>query len=190
VDLLAHLVAAAARPGADQRRDRAFAPAVAQRAHALLEHARVDAPPAGVDRRHRALRGEEHRQAVRDEHQRRRAAKRGRLPVLLGVRPPGAGRLGGAPHGRAVDLAAVEEALARTARGLGHPAAVLVDVRAVVVGQAAEVQGLERTRRDAAVAGREQRAGAAGQPGRDVVAGPGERRFEGWQLGDGHGWRS
>ena len=56
--------------------------------------------------------------------------QRGRLPVLLLGRAVGGGRLGGAPHARAVDLAAVQEALARHADGGGEPLAVGVDVRA------------------------------------------------------------
>jgi hypothetical protein len=51
-----------------------------------------------------------------------------------------------------VDLAAVEEALAREPDRLGEPLAVGVHVGAVVVGQPAEVERVERLRRDPAVA--------------------------------------
>jgi hypothetical protein len=73
-----------------------------------------------------------------------------------------------------VDLAPVEEALARVARHGGDAAAVLVHVRVVVVGQAAEVEALERAGGHAAVAGREQRLGVR-QRRAEVPALPAER---------------
>ena len=96
------------------------------------------------------------------------------------------GRLGGAPHGGAVDLLAVQEALARAAGRGGHARPVLVDVGAVVVGQQAEVERGERPARDAAAAGGEERP-RAGQVGRDVVALPAERGLQLRQRGGGHG---
>ena len=65
-----------------------------------------------------------------------RVVERGGLAVLLGRGPRRPGRLGGAPHRGAVDLAAVEEALARQADRGGEPLAVLVDVGAVVARSA------------------------------------------------------
>ena len=61
-------------------------------------------------------------------------------PGSLGGRPRRAGRLGGAPHFRPVDLPAVQEPLARAAREGRHSPPVLVDVGAVVGGQPAEVE--------------------------------------------------
>ena len=173
VDLLADLVAAAARRRAERGLDRALGAELAQRGHALGHDPRRQPAPAAVQRRDRAVGDQHHRQAVGHEHERRRVLQRGRLPVLGRVRPLRPGRLGGAAHGRLVDLAAVEEALARRADRRGQPGAVLVDVLAGVVGQPAEVERGERALGDAAAAGGEQHL-AAGQGGADVLVAPGE----------------
>ena len=55
VDLLADLVAAGPRTGADDRRDVALATEIAQRAHALLEDASRQPAPAGVHHRYGAF---------------------------------------------------------------------------------------------------------------------------------------
>jgi hypothetical protein len=82
---------------------------------ALLEDPRREAAPAAVQRGDRPLGEEQHRQAVGGEHEGRGVGQRGGLPVLLGVRSRVRGRLGRAADLGAVDLAAVEEALARHA---------------------------------------------------------------------------
>src|SRR5206468_3172868 len=100
-----------------------------------------------------------------------------RLAVLLGGRRPEAGRLGAAAHTGAVDLAGVEEALARDAHRLRQPVAVGLDRLRGVLGQGTEVEGRIRRARDAAVASREQRVGAR-EVGGDVLALPAEGRLE------------
>ena len=83
----------------------------------------------------------------------------------------------GAADGGAVDLLAVEEALARLAGQGGDALAVLVDVGAVVGGQPAEVQRLERPAGHAAAARREERVRAR-QVGDEMVALPAERSLD------------
>ena len=155
-----------------QRRDAlgddAARAARASRSAARRRRPRRRAAPAGSRRRRRA---------------RRASRERGRLAVLVGGGPCRAGRLGRAAHVGAVDLAAVEEALARASDRRGEPLAVRVDVGAVVGGQAAEVERRERALRDAAAAGGEEHA-RAGQLGGDVLALPAEGIGQG---GIGHG---
>jgi hypothetical protein len=104
------------------------------------------------------------------------AVERGGLAVLLRGRALRAGRLGGAPDRGAVDLLAVEEALARPAGHGGHALAVLVHGVRVVGGQAAEVERFEGPGRDAAPARREERLRGR-EVGDQVVALPAERGF-------------
>ena len=91
---------------------------LAQRAHALVDDPARERPPAAVQRGDGAVGGEQDRQAVGDEDDRGgvgRARSPGRPPRCTGAL--GARRLGRAPHGRAVDLAAVAEARPRMADG-------------------------------------------------------------------------
>ena len=163
VDLLADLVAAAARRRARARR--AISPVGAELAQRATPSSTIPAasprqPPCSIATAPSATSSD--RQAVGDEHERRRVA-RARSPGRPRARAAAAGRAARrAAHARAVDLAAVEEALARGADGGGEPLAVDVDVLARVVGQAAEVERGERALRDAAAAGGEQHL-AAGQ---------------------------
>ena len=166
VDLLADLVAAATGAGPDQR---------GHRARRRRRRAAPRRPPPRCPRRRRASR------ACSAATAPPAASSTGRQSAVntsagwpsSAVAWPsssaggrcGPGRLGGAPDGRSVHLPAVQEALARAARGGRHAVAVLVHVGAVVSGQPAEVERGERPRRDAAAARREQRAGRpAGRP--------------------------
>ena len=88
VDLLADLVAAAARRRAERgARPRPSRAELAQRARRPRHDPRRQPAPAAVQRRHGAVGDEHHRQAVGDEHERRRVLERGRLAVLGRVRP-------------------------------------------------------------------------------------------------------
>ena len=82
VHLGADLVAAgAARRGRSTAAISPLAAELAQRAHALLEHARGEAAPAGVEHRDGAVAAERDRQAVGGQHHRadsRAAPSRGR----------------------------------------------------------------------------------------------------------------
>ena len=130
--------------------------------------------PAAVQRRDGPVGGEQHRQAVGDEHERGGVA-RARSPG----RPPRRGRAGRrrsrggpscrGPGGRRGSARAGRRRRRRAASRLASTLA------RVVVGQAAEVERRERAGRDAAAAGGEQHA-AAGQVGGDVLALPAERR--------------
>ena len=170
VHLLADLVAAAARAGADRGGDRAGRAELAQRGDALGDDPGRERAPAAVQRRDRDVGRQQDREAVGDEHERGGVLERGRLPVLLVHGPVERGR---AMDGRAVHLLAEQEPLARQADRRGEPLAVGVDVRGVVVGQAAEVERCVRAGGDAATAAGEQHA-AAGEVGGDVVALPAE----------------
>ena len=107
--------------------------------------------------------------------ERRSVRERRGLTVLVGRRTRGPWRLGGAPHGRAVDLPAVEEALARVTDRRGEPLAVRVDVRAVVLGEPPEVERGERAAGDPPAAGGEQQL-RTGKRGGDVLSLPAEGR--------------
>ena len=121
--------------------------------------------------RDRLARDERDRQAVGGEHDRRDAVERGRLPVGLVERRGGVGQLAHAAHVRAVDLQALQRALARDAGQRGEPVAVGVDGGAGRRRSGPEVQRVERRRGDAAAARREQHA-AARQRAADVLADP------------------
>ena len=97
VDLLADLVAAAARARAERGDDGPVAADLAQRAHALVDDPARERPPAAVQRGDGALGGEQDRQAVGDEDDRGGVGQRGRLAVLVRVGPLGRRRLGRAP---------------------------------------------------------------------------------------------
>ena len=188
VDLLADLVAAAARAGPISGGDRAARRRPrAARATPSATIPPASAAPAAVQRGDGAVGGEQHRQAVGDEDERggvARAPSPGRPPRSWA----GAGRrLGGAPDARAVDLAAVEEALPRRPDRGGEPRAVLVDVRAasssVSRPRLSESKGPSDTppRR---VENSAPRARAA----RRATCSPSQRNGAGraGQLGDGH----
>ena len=104
VHLGSDLVTANPGAGPDDRDDPARTREVAQRANALLEHARGEAAPARMQHRHRALAAERHRQAVGGDHDRPHAGQRGRLAVCLDqhvARRPGRRRARVAPRPRA-----------------------------------------------------------------------------------------
>ena len=169
VDLLADLVAAAARRRAERGGDGPVRPELAQRRDALGHDPARQPAPAAVQRRDGAVGDEHHRQAVGREHERGDVVERRRLAVLLGRGPLGPGRLGrrGARSRRGP---AARRGSARGAAGRsGEALAVGVDVGVAVVGEPAEVERGERTLGDAAAAGGEQDR-AAGEVGGDVVA--------------------
>ena len=126
VDLLADLVAAAARARPERGVELPLDAELAQGGDALGDDPGRQPAPAAVQRGHPAGAAEHHREAVRDEDERGELGLRGRLAVLLGVP---AHRPGGAPHAGAVDLAAVQEAVAREPDRGGEAVAVGVDVR-------------------------------------------------------------
>ena len=174
VDLLPHLVAAAARARADRARHRAVRAELAQRGDAVGEDPAGQPAPAAVQGGDRAVGGEHDGEAVGDEDERRRVGQRRGLTVLLRRGTAVARRLRRAPHRHAVHLAPVEEAPAREADERREALAVRVDVASVVVGQAPEVQRRVRPARDAAAPAGEEHARAR-QLGGHVPVLPAER---------------
>ena len=173
VDLLAHLVAAAARAGADGGLERAVLAELAQRLDALGEDAAGQRAPAAVQGGHGVVAGHDHREAVGGEHDCRGVFERRGLAVLLRVRARVRRRLGGPADRRPVHLAPVAEALPGDADLSPQPDAVLAYVLRRVVGEQPEVQRRERAAGDPSVAAREDDLGAGQIPG-DMVVLPAE----------------
>ena len=115
-----------------------------------------------MQRRDGALGDEHHRQAVGREHERGGIVERRRLPVLLDRGPRRSGRLGRAAHARPVDLAPVEEALARVA-GRGRQAlavgSTLASLSSVSRPRLSEANGPWRRRRGGSRTGPCRRGG-------------------------------
>ena len=172
-----------AAPGPISARDRAVAAELAQRGDALGDDpaASPRQPPCSAATAPSATSSTGRQSATNTSAGwPRRARSPGRPPRVTAV--PGR-RLGGAPHGRAVDLAAVEEALARRSRpprraGRGSRRRS----RRVVGGQPAEVERGERRLARRRRGGSRTAPRAPGSVGGDVLAVPAERACGAWAM--------